>query len=71
MNMKTEIAQEISTQMTGILAQLNSSIEFAMENCTDSEFHAFRMGVGRVMGALVLDVLNKVDPSVKTLCRLV
>jgi hypothetical protein len=66
--MKTEIAQQISSQMTDVLAQLNTSIHLVMENCSDSEFQAFRLGVGRVMGALVLDVLNplyEANPEVK------
>lgn len=66
--MKTEIAQEISQEMNDILARLDETIRLVMDNCTEEEFNGFRAAVGRVMGAVVLDVLNplyRMNPEVK------
>jgi hypothetical protein len=56
--MKTEIAKQLSDEMNDIMGRLDNSIRLVMDNGTQEEFTGFRAAVGRVMGALVLDVLN-------------
>jgi hypothetical protein len=66
--MKTEVAQQLSNQLSDILGQLDGSVRLVMENCTEEEFHSFREGIGKVMGALVLDVMEPLyatNPEVK------
>lgn len=66
--METEIALKVSQRMSEILKQLDESVAFVSENCSDVEFHQFRAGIGRVMGSLVLDVMNplyETNPEVK------
>jgi hypothetical protein len=66
--MKTEIAQQISHEMNDIVRRLDNSIRLVMETSSPEEFKAFRSAVGRVMGALVWDVLNPLyahNPEVK------
>ena len=61
--MKTDIARQIGEEMNDILRRLDSSIRLVMDNCTQAEFETYRSAVGRVMGAVVLDVLNPLYAS--------
>jgi hypothetical protein len=66
--MKTEIAQKISQEMNDIMARLDHSVRLVMDNCTESEFKAYRKAIGQIMGGIVLDVLNPLydmNPEVK------
>ena len=51
--MKIEIAKKVGQQMNDIMGQLDDSVRFVMENCSEEEFNAYRLGIARVMGALV------------------
>jgi hypothetical protein len=55
--MKTDIAQQLSSQLNNVMEKLDNTIRFVKENCTEEEFGAYREGLGRVMGALVIDVM--------------
>ena len=66
--MKSEIAQQISQEMVGIMGKLEALMHLVMDNCTEDEFKSFRTATGRVMGAIVLDVMNPLyekNPEVK------
>lgn len=66
--MKTEIARQISQEVNDVMGRLDNSVRLVMDNCTEDEFKQYRTAIGRVMGALVLDVLNPLyegNPEVK------
>lgn len=56
--MHIEIAQQLGGELNEILGRMDNCIRLVMENGTSEELTAFRTAIGRVMGALVLDVLN-------------
>jgi phenylpyruvate tautomerase PptA (4-oxalocrotonate tautomerase family) len=56
--MKDDLAKHIGDQMNRILGELDSSIHLVRDQCAEDEFLAFRDAVGKVMGALVWNVLN-------------
>ena len=39
-------------------AQLNESVALAKERCSEAEFKAYRTVVGRLMGEMLLEVMN-------------
>ena len=39
---------------------LNKSIKVVMDTCPDDEFQAYRRVVGRVMGAIYLDIMQPI-----------
>ena len=66
--MKTEAAQQLSDQLNDIVGRLNESIKLVQLNCDEAEFAAYRKVVGRVMGNLILEVINPLyekNPEVK------
>ena len=66
--MKTEVAQKIRDEMCGTMERLEAIIALASVQCTPTEYAAVRKGIGRVMGAIVLDVMNPLfsaNPEVK------
>jgi hypothetical protein len=66
--MRTEVARKISEEMRETMGRLEDVIALAAEQCTSTEYAAVKKGIGRVMGAIVLDVMNPLyaaNPEVK------
>lgn len=66
--METSVAKRLSDELNDIMARLDQSTRVVMDQCPEAEFKADRSAVGRVMGSLVLDVLNPLyekNPEVK------
>jgi len=61
--MKTEIAHQLSNEYCDILGRLDNTIRLVRENCPAEEFEVYKANVGRVMGFLVLDVMNPLFSS--------
>lgn len=53
-----EIAVEVSTLMLEIGAKLDESVARVQASCPQPEFERYRRAVGRVMGAMLLDIMN-------------
>ena len=56
--METSIAKQLSDELNDIVGRLDESIRLAMDRCPEAEFTVYRRAIGRVMGMLVLDVLD-------------
>src|SRR5947209_19956707 len=56
MRSKKETAAEVEKIMRECSATLNESIRRVMDTCPDVEFKAYRSVIGRIMGAIYLDV---------------
>jgi len=56
--METSVAKQLSGELNDIIGRLDESIRLVMDRCHEAEFTAYRSAIGRVMGMLVLDVLN-------------
>lgn len=57
-HMETTLAKQLSGELNDILGRLDNSVRLVMDRCPEAEFNAYRTAIGRVMGVLVLDVLN-------------
>jgi hypothetical protein len=57
--MDIKVAEALSLLMMRINANLNDSVAYVRDNCTDEELHWFRREVGKIMGAVYLDVEEK------------
>jgi len=64
----TEIAQQISELMIEVSGRLDSSIITVKARCSSEEFEAYKRAVGRILGEVLLGVLNPLyaeHPSLK------
>jgi hypothetical protein len=52
------IAQQVSDLMVDIQSRLNHSIVLVQQKCSPEEFKAYRLAVGRIMGEMLLEVVN-------------
>jgi hypothetical protein len=52
------VAAKISELMLDIGKRLDASILLVMQNCSPQEFNAYRTVVGRLMGEILLEILN-------------
>lgn len=62
------IAQEISSVMIKIGRELDSSLLKVRDNCNNDEFQVYKKAVGRIMGMILLDILNPLydeHPNIK------
>jgi len=53
-----EVAKEISKLMLEYGARLDASVALVKERCTDEELRAYRRAVGKVMGEMLLEIMN-------------
>lgn len=63
-----EVARQISDLMIEFSSRLDSSIATVKERCAPEEFEIYRRGVGRVLGEMLLEVMNPLyaeHPSLK------
>lgn len=62
------VADEVSKLMLELTARLNESIAKVKDNCDEEDFKIYRRAVGKVMGEILLEVLNPLyedHPSIK------
>ena len=53
-----EVASRVSDLMLELGAKLNESLVLVKERCTEQEFKAYRTVVGKLMGEMLLEVMN-------------
>ena len=53
-----EVASRVSNLMLEFSEKLNDSVALSKERCSDAEFKAYRAVVGRLMGEMLLGVMN-------------
>ena len=56
--MNSNIANEVSRSLGDILGGMNETIRLVMDNSSPEEFVAYRTAMGKVMGALIHEVIN-------------
>jgi len=56
--MEFEIAKQVNTLMLELSARLDASVKLVMETSDSEEFHRYRQAIGKIMGAVYLDVLS-------------
>jgi hypothetical protein len=56
--MKREIAETISKLMLDYGAKLDDSVRLVMESCPEEELRVYRLAVGRIMGEMLLEIMN-------------
>lgn len=61
------IARHISEVALGISSKLDESILFVKENCSEEEFQKYRVAAGRVLGQILLEILNPLYETNPTL----
>lgn len=54
------IASQISTLMLEYGAKLNASASEVQTKVSEEEFHAYRRAIGRIMGVMLLDIMNPI-----------
>lgn len=55
---RKEVAKEISDLMLEMGRKLDASVALVQERCGAREFDAYRRAVGRIMGEMLLQVMN-------------
>jgi hypothetical protein len=55
---KQEVAAGISQLMVEFLARLDASVAQIKNECSAAEFETYRTAVGKIMGEMVLEVMN-------------
>ncbi len=52
------VAKEVSQLMIEYGAKLDASVALVKQQCSTEEFEAYRKAVGKIMGYMLLDVMN-------------
>jgi hypothetical protein len=52
------VARQISETMIEISGRLDRSITTVKERCSSEEFETYRRAIGRILGEMLLEVLN-------------
>ena len=58
--MRKEIAQEMLSMLEAQSKELNNSLIRVQENCSKDEFEAYREEIGKIMGAMYLDIMKPI-----------
>ncbi len=53
-----DVAKEVSNLMLEVGARLDASTALVKERCSAVEFEAYRRAVGKIMGEMLLEVMN-------------
>lgn len=56
--MNVDVANSVGRSLDDILGRMNETIRLVMENSSPEEFLAYRTAMGKVMGALIHEVVN-------------
>jgi hypothetical protein len=65
---KGDVAQQISSLMLEVSEQINQSVLLVKNECTTEEFASYRKACAKVMGYILLEVLNPIyaaHPEIK------
>ena len=55
-----EVAERVNALMLEIGAKLNASIADVGSSCSEEEFANYRHVVGKIMGAMLLEIMNPI-----------
>lgn len=58
--MKKKVAIEIVDLMLDFGNRLNASVALVQNNCTDDELVEYRRAVGKLMGDMLLNIMNPI-----------
>lgn len=58
--MNKQIASEVVGMMVEFGSRLNQSVSLAKDNCSEDEFITYRTAIGKIMGCMLLDVMNPI-----------
>ena len=58
--MGIDVAEQISLLMLRLNANLDQSIAYVQDNCSEAEFEAYRQAVSRVMGEIYIGIEEKI-----------
>jgi hypothetical protein len=58
--MKKEVATEIIDLMIEFGDRLNQSVALVKDNCSEDELVSYRSVVGKLMGSMLLDIMNPI-----------
>jgi hypothetical protein len=53
-----EVAKEVSNLMLDFGSKLDASVALVKERCSVAELEAYRQAVGKIMGEMLLEVMN-------------
>jgi hypothetical protein len=65
-----DVAERLSRLMLRLSANLDQSIAYVQDNCSDVEFKEYRRAVGRIMGEIYVEIEEKIwkeHPSLRPL----
>lgn len=63
-----DVAKQVSDLMLDCGAKLDGSVALVRDRCSQDEFQTYRRAVGKVMGEILLEVLNplyRAHPNLK------
>lgn len=66
--MKIEVAKQISDLMLCYGKKLDESVIVVKGNCSEEEYLNYKKAVGKIMGYMLVDIMNKIyieHPSLK------
>ncbi|UTW46642.1 hypothetical protein KFE80_05525 [bacterium SCSIO 12696] len=58
--MKKEVAVEIVDLMLEFGDRLNQSVAIVKDNCSEDELASHRRAIGKLMGSMLLDIMNPI-----------
>lgn len=58
--MKKQIASDISDLMVSFGGELNQSVGDIKNQCTEEEFKSYRTAISKIMGIMLLDIMNPI-----------
>jgi hypothetical protein len=58
MEMDDKVAEKLSLLMLRINSQLNDSVAFVRDHCSEEDFNRYRHGIGNVMGTVIDEITN-------------
>jgi hypothetical protein len=56
----SDVAQQISSLMLDVSAKINDSMFLVRDRCTNQEFEQYRTVCAKVLGYLLIDILNPI-----------
>jgi hypothetical protein len=52
------VAEQINSLMLDLASRINESVAAVQTHCPDAEFKTYRLAAGKVLGEILLEVLN-------------
>ena len=68
--MDIDVAERLSRLMLRLSANLDQSVAYVQDNCSDSEFKEYRRAVGQILGEICVEIEEKIwkeHPSLRPL----